>query len=297
MALRDLDGNLMGRRQFFELMEQKARSDLPTAEEAWARLKRIERLRPPNHLDLDIVNERLRCGDVPDEFSETLPTTTTVSTIHRAKGLEFDRVLILSPSLGNVDSTQAAEETRLLYVALTRPKSEIWHLNAPDTSFLRPRDDLDQRWVRGGRQSWMRTALEVRGEDIHKDDPAGTFVIRESPIRLQDYIRTSVGPGDPVILCHKEAIIDGEPRTFYSVEHDGNPVGVTSTSFGAVLFSVLKVSGRWEVKWPLRIEGLHVESVDTVAGSPTTSRAAGLGGCGVWLRVRVYGMGRFVRED
>ena len=43
----------------------------------------------------------------------------------------------------------------------------------------------------------MRLAIEVRGDDVHKDDPAGAFLICESPIAIQDYIRTVVRPGAP----------------------------------------------------------------------------------------------------
>lgn len=296
VALRDLEGNLFGKKRFFGLMEQRTADDLPTPEEMWNRLKRIERLRNPNNLDFDMVNERLRSGDVPDELSESPAADVVVSTIHRAKGLEFERVLLVAPSPPGNDPIEVTEETRLLYVALTRPRSEIWHLSAPEKSFLWLREDLDRRWARGGPKKWMRTGLEVRGEDVHRDDPAGGFVIRESPIALQDYIRTAVKPGDPVVLMRRFAIVDGEDRAFYLIEHNGKPVGVTSTSFGGTLLSVLRINAGWEVKWPSRIEGLHVESIDTVAGLPTASRAAGLGGCGVWLRVRVYGLGRFVFE-
>ncbi|MGA2721585.1 MAG: UvrD-helicase domain-containing protein [Bryobacteraceae bacterium] len=297
VALRDIDGSSVGKRQFLDLMEQKADSDLPPPTEIWRRLKRIERRRYEGSLDLGVVNERLRCGDVPDDFSETVPSKVVVSTIHRAKGLEFERVLVLPPSPITVDPTEVAEETRILYVALTRARSEIFHLNAPNTLYLRTRDDLDRRWVMGGWQHWMRSAIEVRGEDVLKDVPAGVFLISGDPIVLQDYIRTQVKPGDPVVLHRTQAIIEGQTRIFYSIEHNGIAVGITSMSFGATLFSVLKVNAHWNVKWPLRIEGLHVEAVDTAAGLPMVSRAARLGGCGVWLRVRVYGLGRFIRED
>lgn len=44
------------------------------------------------------------------------------STMHRAKGLEFDRVIVISNKLSELDSKQAADERRLIYVALTRAK-------------------------------------------------------------------------------------------------------------------------------------------------------------------------------
>ena len=297
IALRDLDGNLIGKRQFLEVMEAKTAEDLPTPIEMWQCFKRIERLRYPSNLDLDLVNERLRSGEIPDELTEAEPANLVVSTIHRAKGLEFQRVLVVEPSLKSDDPVEVAEETRLLYVALTRAQSENWHLKPPNTKFLWPRDDLDRRWVRGGPQKWMRSALEVRGDDVHKSEPAGMFILRESAIAVQDYLRVHVGLGDQVVLTRREAFVEGEPRTFYVIEHRGNPVGVTSMSFGGIMFSALRVNAHWNVKWPCRIEGLHVEGVDTVAGLPTIGRQAGLGGCGTWLRVRISGLGRFMFES
>ena len=119
VALRDLEGNLFGRKRFLESMANRAADGLPTPDEMWMRLKRIERLRFPNNLDFDMVNERLRQGDVPDEFSESPAADVVVSTIHRAKGLEFERVFLVAPSPPGSDPNEIAEETRLLYVALT----------------------------------------------------------------------------------------------------------------------------------------------------------------------------------
>jgi hypothetical protein len=294
-VMRDLEGNLIGKRQFLELMEGRIAEDIPAPIEVWQQLKRIERLRYPNHLDLDKVSERVHAGDVPDDICQSEPANIVASSIHRAKGLEFDRVFLVDGYRRSDDLIELAEETRVLYVALTRAQSEIWHMTAPDTLYLWLAEQLDRRWIRGGPKKWMRTGIEVRGEDVDRDEPAGAVIISGiNPAAIQDYIRSDVKIGDQVLLKRVETFTSGEPRTFYVIEHHGTPVGVTSSSFGAALFSVLKINRGWEVRWPTQIEGLHVECVDTVAGLPSTSRRAGLGGCGVWLRVRVYGLGRFV---
>ena len=46
------------------------------------------------------------------------------ATMHRAKGLEFDRVIVVAPSsyLGDPQDTEATR--KLIYVALTRAKRE-----------------------------------------------------------------------------------------------------------------------------------------------------------------------------
>ena len=141
----------------------------------------------------------------------------------------------------------------------------------------------------------MRLGIEVRPEDIHMADPAGAFAFGQDPGAIQDYLSKYVSPGDPVVLSRTEAFVDGEERVFYVVGHDGYSVGVTSSPFGWSMFSALKVGTR-RVSWPIRIEGLHVESVCTFAGFTSVSQRAGLGGCGVWLGVGVCGLGRFVYE-
>jgi superfamily I DNA/RNA helicase len=46
------------------------------------------------------------------------------ATLHRAKGLEFDRVVVVGPKEALGDAEETAQERRLLYVALTRAKRE-----------------------------------------------------------------------------------------------------------------------------------------------------------------------------
>ena len=76
--------------------------------------------------------------------SEEKTPRTVISTIHKVKGLEFDRVIIL-PSLagfplrsGNTSQQSnqrlvqdAAEEARLFYVAMTRAKSDLYFFFGP----------------------------------------------------------------------------------------------------------------------------------------------------------------------
>lgn len=68
-------------------------------------------------------------GFVIDTVEATKADTTSVdkvffSTMHRAKGLEFDRVIVISNKISDLESKQAADQRRLIYVALTRAKRE-----------------------------------------------------------------------------------------------------------------------------------------------------------------------------
>jgi DNA helicase-2/ATP-dependent DNA helicase PcrA len=129
----------------------------------------------------------------------------------------------------------------------------------------------------------------VTGRDTHSLHPAGAWLLQADVGDTQEYLKTAVKPGDQVIL----ELLDQQPaadRTpYYAICHDGHTVGLTSEEFGHILDRVLGTRRR--PVWPQRIVGLHVELVDTVAGQPSAGQAHGLGSCGLWLRVRVFGLG------
>jgi DNA helicase-2/ATP-dependent DNA helicase PcrA len=71
-----------------------------------------------------------------------------LSTIHSAKGLEWDAVHVIHAADGNIPSDMAAgdedeveEERRLLYVAMTRARDELW-VHVPQR-YYRRRDGSD----------------------------------------------------------------------------------------------------------------------------------------------------------
>lgn len=58
------------------------------------------------------------------------PKKISIATMHRAKGLEFDEVIVLAEPLTTLDGNWIAQtQRRLLYVAVTRAKrrtSIVW---------------------------------------------------------------------------------------------------------------------------------------------------------------------------
>jgi hypothetical protein len=245
----------------------------------------------PGHgreIDLRRIADRVREGDLPEALNEVAPSPVVVSTIHRAKGLEFDRVLLTGPQDRNASAP--GEENRILYVALSRARREIFHVDQPDTAGL-SRNPATRRWARHGfgTAKWKVREFEVTGPDTHSLHPAGAWLLQADVGDTQDYLRTAVRPGDPVVLELLGQRPGGDPAAHYAIHHDGQAVGVTSDEFGRVLGRALGVRRR--ATWPQRIGGLHVELVDTVAGHASVGQAHGLGGCGLWLRIRVFGLG------
>ena len=112
-----------------------------------------------------------------------------LSTIHSAKGLEWDAVHVLALYDGNIPADMAAgskesidEERRLLYVAMTRARREL-HLYVPVRFYHRPKGTDDAHGY--GKPSRFLTAevqalCEILRPDEHAPEPGRSSRLRET---------------------------------------------------------------------------------------------------------------------
>ena len=85
-------------------------------------------------IDLRRIADRVREENLPEDLNEVVSSQVVVSTIHRAKGLEFDRVLLTGPR--DSDASDSGEENRILTSpsAAHGGRSSTW--SRPDTAGL-----------------------------------------------------------------------------------------------------------------------------------------------------------------
>ena len=95
-----------------------------------------------------------------------------LSTVHSAKGQEWEAVHLLNVADGNFPSEFATgrpelidEERRLLYVAMTRAKSEL-HAIAPLKYYVASQSRMGDRHVYGAKSRFMSTAVMACMEQV-----------------------------------------------------------------------------------------------------------------------------------
>jgi DNA helicase-2/ATP-dependent DNA helicase PcrA len=95
-----------------------------------------------------------------------------LSTVHSAKGQEWDAVYVLNVTDGNFpsefstgQSEQIEEERRLLYVAMTRAKTDL-HIISPLRYYVGHQPKLGDRHVYGARSRFLTAAVMARLDAI-----------------------------------------------------------------------------------------------------------------------------------
>jgi len=261
---------------------------LMDVETAWRALSRLDAQARSGAVREREVRQRIALGGVPWELYDEPIESLVISSVHRAKGLEFDQCVIVEWS-PRKEADQALE-ARVLFVALTRARRECWHAEGWHGSrWFRSREAQD-RLIKHGRERWQTFGIEVRGGDAHAPDPAGELGMPRPADEIQRLLIEAVRPGDDVILSYQgEHDYGCGLRPIYSVMHaDHGPVGVTGRDFGDALSGRLRDRRR-----PSAITNVRVDDLETVAGSPDSGDAAGLGRTGLWLRPRLIGLGEF----
>lgn len=309
LLFRAAEGTVLSRGRFDELVSFLPLPEDTVPDRLWRSLLRAGGGRGGDRsIDLGMLRTALATGRLPDELTAQPPAGLVVSSFHRVKGLEFDRVVIADPGplqeafkgkgrSGKAQDTDPAEEARLLYVAMTRPRRDLFWIDAPASRFIRIAQEIP-RWGRYAVERWARRGLEILGGDVHTDQPAGMHCFDADAVELQEYLATKVLPGDEVVLdrLHPVAIEFGQSPP-YLIMHGGRPIGIVSERFRSHLYRFMGGRPGFEPRtWPRRITGVRIDAVETVAGSRAVGEQARLGPHGVWLAPRLVGLSRFVYE-
>ena len=272
MLFQGWDRSAINKTDFTERLAEVAGDQ--DAELVWATVKKMAG-GPLERLEIDRLRRALRIRRRPTELLVRQPDQLVLSSVHRSKGLEFDRVVLVAPDARRiVKAENLAEETRVLYVAMTRARDDIFQLTRLSSSRFMTCDR--GRWRLAAPEWWKTRALELRSGDVEKS---------EAPTPARSSILALMLPHEEVDL-HRDND-DLIPR--YRIQREGGEVvGRTSPAFWWGLKDALRLVSAEAA--PVGFVRAEVPFVETVVGSPEESNAAGLGTAGFWLVPRLGGL-------
>lgn len=255
----------------------------------WAELKSAEgRTGQYDSLDISRVHSLVRARALPLPLTEPDHSSVIVSTIHRAKGLEFDTVFIVDPNWLPEDE-DSWTRVRREYVALSRARDHIYTCRLPQSKTKIKSDDRlgrfkEEAWSRKKRGATWTKAFEFLYGDVETAYPASTHTVDAR--QMQQTLQSLDGVGMRVYAELDETESTAESPSYLLVTQDQQPLGRTSAAFD---IAFQKTFG-WLKNRPTVIDGLTLVSVETVAGDYRESERAGLGSSGFWLVPRITGL-------
>lgn len=287
LALGDLVGPVVARSVVEASLERAMGSD--KAEDYWFLLKNAEgNIRKRNELNIARLRVLIRSGAIPLTLTEPDSSDVIVSTVHRAKGLEFDRVFLVNRGYVRKDEDQWST-VRSRYVGLSRARDELYVGSLPRAwgSFK------SESWLPGRLLERVSTktktkrtrSVEFRYNDVDIEIPFSSdhLTAADAQASLQD---------EKIVGERLDAVLDVERSSSeapcYSLMTEGGRfIGRTSDDFNEAFVKAFGIRGG---VYPSSLTGLSVVSVETVAGDPRVSQRMDISFSGLWLAPRVIGL-------
>lgn len=265
----------------------------------WELLKKIEG-RNSSKLQISELARNLRYKKYYYEDICTKPNSNViVSTIHRAKGREYDCVVLLDDNvLQYKNSNGIKNEVKIYYVGITRPRKEIFKTNFRSNVYM-TYVGANKRWIETGYRSKKKkriTFVEIGKEEDIEIESFVDINIHGSTAKVienQKYIRDNVKPSDPLEF-KLNYDING---IRYDIYHFGKCIGRLSEKFSNELFYAFKKIQNHYTKdkryMPDEIRDVYVDDVCTyVINIEKDTIPEHFLENGLWYGITVVGLGK-----
>ena len=235
-----------------------------------------------------LTTELLKSVDIPPELTNLKDDRLTVSTIHRAKGREFDRVYLLNSNFPI--QSKNAEEARIRYVGITRPKTEIKVVikGKPNNWFFNK--NATGRGIKTAIKPYFRNQTYctniVVGLNSDVDEISFISKNNEDYLTVQQYIAEKVNVDDKVEL------IRDPDSNIYFIFHEGNTIGTLSEEIANDFWTAIRKTGD-KRKIPVRLYDVYISNIITIVNNrfdeniPLRFRESKM-----WLGIEITGFAR-----
>lgn len=282
----------------------RAALQIPSRDVAWCRLARASGASDSSSsIDLDTLRERL---DWPDAFPDdqvSEDAVVCITTVHQAKGMEFDNVALLDAHKRDAEPQDPLEEANVGFVAITRAGKALGRI--PETCIYKAPYERQFKNGRSRQMAWGKmNSLQI---GLPGDIEADSFVDAaihggEAQVRqLQDDLMRKASDlrGHKVILVRVNGVADSS-RAWdmrYDIHlQDGKNAGLLlARAAQQVTLDLLDMLRDKGYALPNTIFNLRINDVVTITGRgdanqsiPDPWRSSQL-----WLGVTLTGTGDF----
>ena len=265
-------------------------------EEAWEQLKNVEAGKDTKLLNIEKLRPLLRYESIlaSQETDNSCCSAIELSTIHRAKGREFEKVIVIM-SDNPVIKEEAAQESKVLYVALTRARKELYRMSEKGSKGCIKIGE-EERWVRkfGTKFNGIEFGLP---NDIDPHSFVSVKVhdcMEDISINQEDLWRNIKRGQEAQLDLHE--VKNNLPFYYIKIKifDDFIVVGEPSIMFGISLTKCLREIKKVKSysKFPRKINNLWVKNIVTEIGDlgaekvPRKFRTSG-----IWMGLRLEGLG------
>ncbi|GLI18355.1 hypothetical protein TSYNTROPHJE_01680 [Tepidanaerobacter syntrophicus] len=241
--------------------ERLSISDSEDIDRKWTILHDVTETEPGSVLRIDNLVNKLYLGSkFWGELEICERDRITVSTIHRAKGREYDEVFLLTNSL---DETylELDDEAKVYYVALTRPKERIRTFKfKTDGRQYKPNGE---RWAqviyRRGRRPFISRIEVGLDSDVNPKSfiNMNIFGGELEVLENQRYLRENVYKDDEVRL------VFNYEKKYYLIEHNNKIIGALKNDFTQSLRQCINKTNK-NPDYPKLIDNIYVDNVITI---------------------------------
>lgn len=245
----------ISKKDFIERFSFRTNSNLDK-ESIWEHLCKLTKSQDEAVISVPALTAALTISNsIPSSFYDDAPMLT-VSTIHKAKGCEFDRVILIESDIKL--SSDNAEEARVRYVAFTRPKTQFITMRKNSKYFKRI---ISGRVIETGLHNLYKTsnrycksiAVGLTGDIDNSSFVSGDF---DSILDLQEYIIHHIKMYDK--LSAKWSPI----TRLYEIFHKGHRIGLLSKRMISELDMGVS-STDYKYNLPDSLENLYVSGITT----------------------------------
>lgn len=260
-------------------------------DEARVYFRELSSIVSEHETDVLSINELKAALQLESNITETLTNgkdeNLIVSTIHRAKGQEFDNVYLLNTPLRA--TVASAEEARIRYVAFTRAKKVLKTLERKKTSFWCFGKDkgLNRSYRIMFKGKWYFCSGISICDDSHIDKTSFvSTIIHDDVLGIQEYISENVQKFDEVEARYSKK------SNVYEVYHKNVKIGILSKDSVTEFWKIIN-STSVKIKIPNKLVELYVSDVYSIIGKSHNDDFSPLHKkTNIWLGVNIMGMGK-----